>query len=361
MCFENRSVNASWLCYGREMWIPHGAAGSTRKCIPLAPERHRRLLPKGALGGCCPGICAALGVLLLATALPASFARGESIELSSSCTYNTIYQYQYDPSRVPDSNGGGLEISAGYTGGKRGEVQRGLIRFDFQAEGVPAQANIQSVSLELFVSGVPKRATRTNPFWLVTIEGLDQPWGEADTLRGPAQKGDATWYHTQFNPDDPGSASSHLEASGDLKPFAAGAPGFWPEKEGYLGQERLTGTEAFVAPELAFLVGTEVGFVTWSSPQMVADVQRWVDDPTTNFGWMIVGEEWIEPWIEPYPGNDDPSSKRDFASREDTRLIEGVPAYPRLTVTYTVVPEPGCAVLLASALAVVLWWRRCRP
>jgi len=302
------------------------------------------------------GAGAAIAILLLASAWATSSVRGESIELSSSCTYNTIYQYQYDPATVPDSNGGGLEISAGYTGGNRGQVQRGLMRFDLQAEGIPTHVIIQDVSLELFVSDVPKRAKRANPFWLIPIAGLNQPWGEADSLRGPAQKGDATWYHTQFNPDNPGAASSHLEASGDLKPFAAGAPGFWPDKEGYLGQQRLTGTEPFLTPGLAFSVGTAVGFVTWSSPQMVADVQRWADDPSTNFGWMIVGEE----WIEPYPENPDPSSKRDFASRADSRTIEGKPAYPRLTVTYTVVPEPGCVVLLAIAVAALLGWRRCR-
>jgi hypothetical protein len=301
------------------------------------------------------GASAAIGILLVVLALSGSSLHGESIELSSSCTYNTIYQYQYDPATVPESNGGGLEISAGYTGGNRGQVQRGLMRFDFQAEAMPAQVVIQDVTLELFVSDVPKRAKRPNPFWLVAIAGLAQPWGEADTLRAPAQKGDATWYHTQFNPENPGSASSHLEASGDLKPFAAAATGFWPQKEGYLGQGRLTGTEPFLAPARAFSVGTAVGFVTWSSPQMVADVQRWADDPSMNFGWMIVGEE----WIEPYPENPDPSSKRDFASREDSRIIEGNPAYPRLTVTYTVVPEPGCALLLAIAAAVLLGWRRC--
>jgi len=301
------------------------------------------------------GAYAAMGLLLLASALPASSVRGESIELSSSCTYNTIYQYQYDPAKVPDSNGGGLEISAGYTGGNRGQVQRGLLRFDFQAEALPAHVVIQDVALELFVSDVPKRAKRPNPFWLVAVAGLAQPWGEADALRGPAHQGDATWYHTQFNPDNPGSASSHLGASGELKPFAAGGPGFWPEKEGYLGQQRLTVTESFLAPGLAFWAGTDVGFVTWSSPQMVADVQGWADDPSTNFGWMIVGEE----WIEPYPENPDPSSKRDFASRADSRIIEGKPAYPRLTVAYTVVPEPHSAVLLAIAVVVLLGWRRC--
>jgi len=302
------------------------------------------------------GACAAIAIVLLGPALPASSLRGESIELSSSCTYNTIYQYQYDPAKAPDSNGGGLEISAGYTGGNRGQVQRGLIRFDLQAEGIPAAVIIQGVSLELFVSEVPKRAKRANPFWLFPIAGLDQPWGEADAIGGPAQKGDATWYHTQFNPDNPGSTNSHLAASGDLKPFAAGGPGSWPEKEGYLGQQRLTGTESFLPPGLAFSVGTDVGFVTWSSPQMVADVQGWADDPGTNFGWMIVGEE----WIEPYPDNPDPSSKRDFASRADSRIIEGKPAYPRLTVTYTVVPEPHSAVLLAIAVVALLGWRRCR-
>jgi hypothetical protein len=286
-----------------------------------------------------------------------SSVRGESMELSGSCTYNTIYQYQYDPANVPDSNGGGLEISAGYTGGNRGQVQRGLMRFDLQAEGLPDHVVIQDVTLRLFVSEVPKRAKRANSFWLVAITGLDQPWGEADTLGGPAQKGDATWYHTQFNPDAPGSATSHLDASGRLKPFAGGGPGFWPEKPGYLGQERLTGTEPFLTPGPAFSVGTEIGFVTWSSPQMVADVQQWADDPGTNFGWMIIGEE----WIQPYPENLDPSSKRAFASRADSRIIEGEPAYPRLTVTYTVVPEPASATLLTVGLLALLGWRWCRP
>src|SRR5262249_14293077 len=30
---------------------------------------------------------------------------------------------------------------------------------------------------------------------------------------------------------------------------------------------------------------------TWSSAGLVSDVQGWVHNPTTNFGWMIVGDE----------------------------------------------------------------------
>jgi len=35
-----------------------------------------------------------------------------------------------------------------------------------------------------------------------------------------------------------------------------------------------------------------IGVYTWSAPQMVADVQFWLDDPTgSNFGWLVLGDE----------------------------------------------------------------------
>ena len=35
-----------------------------------------------------------------------------------------------------------------------------------------------------------------------------------------------------------------------------------------------------------------MGRYTWgSTSQMVADVQGWLDDPSTNFGWLIMGNE----------------------------------------------------------------------
>ena len=33
------------------------------------------------------------------------------------------------------------------------------------------------------------------------------------------------------------------------------------------------------------------GQYTWSSPQMVADVQSWLDNPASNFGWLVLGDE----------------------------------------------------------------------
>ena len=34
-----------------------------------------------------------------------------------------------------------------------------------------------------------------------------------------------------------------------------------------------------------------VGVYTWSSSQMRADVQSWLDDPASNFGWLVLGDE----------------------------------------------------------------------
>jgi hypothetical protein len=33
------------------------------------------------------------------------------------------------------------------------------------------------------------------------------------------------------------------------------------------------------------------GQYTWTSTQMVADVQSWLDNPASNFGWLVLGDE----------------------------------------------------------------------
>jgi hypothetical protein len=34
-----------------------------------------------------------------------------------------------------------------------------------------------------------------------------------------------------------------------------------------------------------------LGFYTWKSAQMKADVQSWLDTPANNFGWVVTGDE----------------------------------------------------------------------
>lgn len=36
----------------------------------------------------------------------------------------------------------------------------------------------------------------------------------------------------------------------------------------------------------------EIGSYTWSSTSaLVADIQNWLDNPDSNFGWLVLGDE----------------------------------------------------------------------
>jgi hypothetical protein len=64
-----------------------------------------------------------------------------------------------------------------------------------------------------------------------------------------------------------------------------------------------------------------IGQYTWSSTQMVADVQSWLDDPASNFGWLVLGNE----------------TTIATAKRFDTRESASP---PMLTIQYRVVATP---------------------
>jgi hypothetical protein len=65
------------------------------------------------------------------------------------------------------------------------------------------------------------------------------------------------------------------------------------------------------------------GPVTWTStPRVVQDVQGWIANPASNFGWAVIGNETTL------------ATAKEFNSRE------GFSGRPALTITYSV-PEPG--------------------
>jgi hypothetical protein len=81
---------------------------------------------------------------------------------------------------------------------------------------------------------------------------------------------------------------------------------------------------------------------TWSSSAMVSDVQQWLNDPSSNDGWMLIGQE---TGIQTFRG---------FYTKEESN-----PAYrPTLTVDYTLgaaaVPEPSSVWMAACGLGTVL-------
>ena len=184
------------------------------------------------------------------------------------------------------SNGRGSHIFAGSNNG--GFIRRAFIAFDVGKQ-VPAEAIIVSATLNLHMS-----RTR-GPEQVIEVHRLLRDWGEgasdASTVKetegqgAPAQQGDATWIHRIF----------------DTKEWEVPGGDF-------------SGTASASAS-----VG-DVGDYTWTSEQLTADVQTWVDEPSTNFGWVLIGTE----------------DSRKTAKRFDSKDNDNEANWPTLTITFAV-------------------------
>ena len=203
---------------------------------------------------------------------------------------NTLYEHQDGAL----SNGAGEYFFAGKTGIFADfRLHRALIAFDI-AGSVPPGSAIDSAALRLHLaSAAPGSGEQP-----VSLHRTLADWGEgksdAEDSEGrgaPASAGDATWLHTFFDSDFWASAGGDFEA-------AASA------------------TE---------LVGITRTFYTWETPEMAADVQSWLDDPASSFGWTIRGNE------------TENQTARRFNSRE---YIDDAGLRPVLTINFT--PSGGC-------------------
>jgi hypothetical protein len=197
--------------------------------------------------------------------------------------------------------------------------RRALVGFDI-AGNIPAGATIMGVQLSLMLEQTAPAETRARP---IELHRLLDDWGEGTTGRGsqavrsgkgvatPANGTTATWSHRFFN------TVPWTNAGGD---FAAAASG-------------------------STMVGTARGTNVWAStPAMVNDVQSWLEDPSSNFGWILLDNETTA------------STARRFDSREATTST----LRPALTITYSAapVPEPAGLILFAlGMLGLMLRWR----
>jgi hypothetical protein len=196
---------------------------------------------------------------------------------------NTLYEFV--PADGDRSNALGLHFFTGETG--MGELRRGVLAFDI-AGNIPAGSTILGVTLSLNMSMTPSGTPRTTE-----LHKLLADWGEGTSQASggegegaPATTNDATWRHRFFDTI------------------------FWTAEGGDFS--------ATVSASQS--VGT-VGMYTWSSSQMVADVQSWLNDPATNFGWLVLGDE----------------SEIATAKRFDTRESASPPV---LTIQFRPAPAP---------------------
>lgn len=233
---------------------------------------------------------------LLCFAFPAveSFAVSLSFDASKD---NTLYE----DNDGTLSNGAGFFLFAGQAGGTAGNAnRRAVVAFDISM--IPAGAIVDSVEVS-FTTGT--RVNAANDF---SLYKLTQDWGEGTSDAGgqegggaPSTPGDATWIHSSFD-------STFWSASGG---DFAGSP----------------------SATTTFGGNTDTTEVFGSTPDLVSDVQDWLDNGG-NYGWVLIGNEVSS------------NTAYQFHSRTSS-----LGAGPVLEVTYTVIPEPATVGLLALALA----------
>jgi hypothetical protein len=184
-------------------------------------------------------------ILLFTTCLLADSAVAQITVNLNPSQDNSIY------SESSNSNGTGALFS-GYT--CSGNSRRALIQFDI-AGSLPAGATVTAVTLTLNVMSTGGSATAEN----YAIYPLATAWGEGTSFgtgTGAAPVfPDATWNDSQL-----------------------GTP--WGTPGG-----------AYGASSANTVLTDVMGLYNWSSAQMVTDVQNWLNTPSSNHGWILIGDE----------------------------------------------------------------------
>ncbi|NQW21961.1 MAG: DNRLRE domain-containing protein [SAR202 cluster bacterium] len=177
----------------------------------------------------------------------------------------------YETTGKPLNNGAGQWVFAGNTANS--ELRRGLVTFNI-ASGLPAGAVVSSVTLTMNMSrSIGSDAAvglhRVLADWQ---EGAVKGFGN-EGAGGDAGQGDPTWTQRALETldwDAPG---------GDFAPAASAA-----------------------------VTVQGAGNYTWNSTkQLIADAQSWLDDPTTNYGWLLQGDESKSKTAKRFDSKDNPT------------------------------------------------------
>jgi hypothetical protein len=205
---------------------------------------------------------------------------------------NTLYE---DPAGQL-SNGQGIYLFAGLTDDEG--LRRGLIAFDLAS--IPTNATITGATLSMFLSRSGPSSAAVN----ISLSKALRDWGEGASDAGSpggggvqAEANDATWLHTFYD------TSFWTTPGGDFSP----------------------------AVSATTTVSTVNTTYTWSGSGLLADVQSWVSNPASNFGWVILANE------------------IDVASAQRLNTRENSSNPPQLTVTYQV---PTHAINLSTRMRV---------
>ena len=177
---------------------------------------------------------------------------------------------------VNNGSGGGNGLFSG-TNGAQNSPRRALIGFDV-AGNVPAGALIQDVQLTLFLGQFPNVGAQ--PTSTIGLHPVTADWSEGTTQQ-------------QFPPNDTfgglgqGAPAVNGDVTWNARVFSATTPTPWTATGG-----------DFVPAVSASTVVTRTllsGYVWGSTEALVSDVQGWIENPASNFGWMLVNAQETTP------------------------------------------------------------------
>jgi hypothetical protein len=249
-----------------------------------------------------------LKFLLVAMFIAVANARGDVVNLGA------VQDTSIFKNSTGNSDGGGAGLFSGTD--SMSHVKRALI--EFNVSSIPAGATITNVQLTLTL-GMSAGGVSTNTATIGLYDVLDS-WGEG-TTGNPTQNpggisgsgngftagtGDATW-NSRFN-----SSTAWTTAGGDHSSTTSAS---------------------------LFLNNSATGAMfTWSTAQMVSDVQGWLNNPSTNDGWELINAD-----------ETDATTFFAFYSREWASFSGGNASQePVLQVTYAA-PEPTTGILFVGA------------
>lgn len=242
-----------------------------------------------------PAVCAVVVACLAVVRHPTKAATATFSPIKDNTLYESL--------NGTLSNGAGQDFYAGRTNQAGNSLRRGLIAFNLAT--VPTGSTVTAVTLSLHVS---KSNSAGRPF---SLHPLLANWGEgtSNAASGGAGSGggdgvapttnDATWVHRFFNTPSTGWTTP----GGDFR----------------------------IAPSATQSVNGVGTSVFGPAAQMTADVQAWVNAPSTNFGWLLKA---VDETARP--------SAKQFDSRENSTPANR----PVLTVTFTPAPEPTSLTVL---------------
>ncbi len=245
--------------------------------------------------------------------VPLSEVLESRITLSTAMISLSAFDTLYEAGALSDSNGS--YITVGENGARRGPTNndRGLIKFNISS-AIPAGSTINGALLTMTVDDTQSTISQSVGLYPMTKPWADNSTSTVGSSAGHegggfvANNGDATWADQVYNTNTSLAVPwSMLPIGGSNLPFSS-------------------------TPDSSTNVTTAASY-QWSD--LATEVQNWLDHPSTNFGWIVIGAENLSPM------DTGPGTTLHFDSSKST-------APPMLMVNYTPPVQFATAATLPS-------------